>query len=80
LLGYIERLFSKDSQIDFVLKEAKREISMLKKGMQGIMSVCKERDRLLKYIFKIKNIYKRENCKRESNLGFHLPRAYKEIS
>lgn len=49
LLGYIERLCSRDSQIKFSLNEAQREISMLREGMQQFMSVCEEMDRLLTF-------------------------------
>lgn len=49
LLGYIERLCSRDSQIEFSLNEAQREISMLREGMQQFMSVREERDRLLTF-------------------------------
>ena len=49
LLGYTERLRSRDSQFEFSLNEAQREISMLREGMQQFMSVCEERDQLLMF-------------------------------
>lgn len=40
LLGYIERLCNRDSQIDYMLTEAQREISMYQEHMQQFMGVA----------------------------------------
>jgi len=50
LLRCIARLYNKDSQIEFSLNEAQREVSMLQESMQQFVSVCKERDWLLIFI------------------------------